>query len=212
MSFFDLPAEVRQRVYSYVFGHGDAEAFHDGVPYQSNNQHDTVVGFKPDQRSAQLFSVSRLVAREAGAVFSRQTNIVLTREFASAVNVYLSNEVDHILGPKPDDIRHLKIEIHPKDAGYIDVRDIRYMKLPNIEDISLRSFALCWADRYPSALEADTDSSYDKTVRWLRELGMLFLANTRLSLMEEKSIIGKQVVIELSSDNAEVPDARVSLG
>ena len=202
MSFFDLPAEVRQRVYSYVFGHGVAE------PLMHRGLLKTVVGVTPDERSAQLLSVSKAVASEASAIFSEQTIVVLGRQFPATQ--YLAINITYRRAPKPESIRHLKIDINPNDIEDIDIDDIEYLDLPNIKNISLSCFALCWASRYPAGIEADTVYSYDDIVKWLRKLAMVFLAHTSLSLMEEKSVIGKKVVIELSSIKGGLMDTRVS--
>ena len=204
MSFFDLPVEVRQRVYSYTFGHGVAAAVSRG------NQDDVVVAFRPNERSAQLLCMSRVIHNEASAIFLDQTNISLARDFSHID--YLSNENADILGPKSDSIRHLKIDFHPNELGDIDLHRSRlaYYDLSNVKDITLSCFDPHWSPKFPAGFDDDDFYSYDETVLLLRTLAVALLVNTSLNVMEEKTIPGKEVVIELSTDKAKLQDRNVS--
>ena len=202
MSLLDLPAEVRTRVYSYVFGYGLAEAI------SCSNDHGTVMGYYPDERSAQLLRVSKAISTETAAVFLNQTIVYMARNVA--IFEYLTDCCIHVLGPTLEGIRHLKIDFHSNDLQDIEVQHIYNIDLPNIKDIRMTCFALHWADTYPAEFLVDTRYSYENSVVWLRGLAMMFLATTNLCTLEEKSIIWKKVVIELCASKAEPSDAKVS--
>lgn len=204
MSFTDLPAEVRLRVYSYVFGPGLAEALSSGH-WGSG----TATGYRPNQRSAQLLAVCKSIGVEAWPIFLDQTTVTITR--VPNVFSYLAGTDIYMHRPKLEDVRHLKIDFDPNDYGDVEYEAITSMHLPKIQDIVLNCCALRWASAFPARVEADTHYSYDNTVVCIRELAMAFLVSTRLSLLEEKSITGRQVVIELSIGRTELLDTRVSL-
>ena len=162
MSFFHLPAEVRQRVYSYTFEYGVAAAV------SHDNEENVVVVFRPNERSAQLLRVSKVVHREASTIFMDQTDVTIPRD---ARTHYLSNANTVIIGPKSVSVRHLKIDFHPNNVADIDLHGLVYVDIPNIKDITLICFALCWSSNYPTGVEPDTLVSYNEAVLLLREDG-----------------------------------------
>ena len=188
MSFLTMPLEVRLKVYSFTFGHGEQVI-------EANDQ-DTVWGTQPEERSAPLLFTSKAVRKEAIPIFYNQTIVQVARKLVALECLDRGCSVSCAL---TREVRHLAINFNPmwfeKDGSCEDLVDFASTCLPNIEDITLSCFAFRWS---PSWYDIEEDRwTYEKLLPHMRTLAVAMLAMQNLTELREQSIPGKKMVINI---------------
>lgn len=202
-SLLDLPSEVRVRLYSMLFGYGPQVI--------ESSMSGMVWGARPEQRSAQLLAVSRVVFHEAITIFYDQTTTSVGRhdEFVEwySTTTEGSNTTLRYVRRLVLDLHPDWLEPHRKD----EIFDMCQINVPNIQDITLISYAFCWSINHPAARLRDADLTFDETTDGMRLIGATMLVQHNLTHLVEESIRGKKVVIRIWRAAGEALDRSVSL-
>ena len=195
-----MPLEVRLKVYSFAFGHGEQVI-------EANDQ-GTVWGTQPEERSAQLLFTSKAVRKEAIPIFYDQTIVQVARKLVALESLDRGCNVSCAL---TREVRHLVISFDPmwfeKGRTSEQLVDFASTHLPKIEDITLSCFAFHWS---PSYHDIEEDRwPYEELLPHIRTLAVAMLAIQNLTELREQSIPGKKMVIKIWKPKGQAVDGEV---
>lgn len=204
MSFLTLPLEIRLKVYSYVFGHGNQVI--------EANDAGTLWGSQPEERSAQLLYVSKAIRKEATPIFYDQTVIKISRNLGALESLNRESKESRAL---TRDVRHLTVDIDPIWWEQVDsssaIASLAAKNLANVQDITLSCFAFDWNTSWRVAdMGYENRYTYDDLLPGMRTLAATMLATHNLTELREESIPKRKLVMRIFRVKSEGIDDKVT--
>lgn len=205
-SFLELPAEVRQRIYRYLYVPLEVSISSQEIEMRRSSIKAHVLFIYPHPRCGQFLRTNRTILTEASSVFYATTTFILD-VFRPWWMLNGTNTYDRI--PSLAKLCHIKLRLEPKHLTDIPALvHIEGGKLKSIKSFSIMLSAVEW---YQSVHVAHggmfrSKLTYDDAYRKLRTIAMELLLSTGLDKLEDKSAPGYKVWFKLSTIHRTAPE------
>ena len=205
-SFLDLPAEIRQRVYRYLYVPLEVRITSQEVEFKSSSTKTSLPFIYPHPCSGQFLRTNRTIFTEANSVLYAITSFILDvpRPFRM-----LNGVMSYENMPSFAKLCHIKLQLEPKhltDQPALVV--IEGEKLKSIKSFSIMLSAVEWcrsAYVAPAGLYR-SKITYDNAYKRLRSLAVELLLNSGLDQLEDRSLPGYKVSFKLSTVHRTTPE------